>query len=345
METVLGVLALNDGDMIQFGKNCGRDGVLHEPVRCYIRFLQTSPSQAARSCTSRMHAFALDDDVLDCESDIISIDAETFHRSPQRESSLAPCSFIRPTQATVVDFSGDDNSEHRDSALAPSFKVNDQELPGMVHAPSSPCSDPEQESDDSESLISSLESERRFELFSPIPEHHDVVQVARQEQDLPDDGHEDTSTGPTLSEEAEATSEPDSAQQKRKLDEIGFDDHSATGPDEASQKSETGLSSDDGSSCDDSSSVSDASSSCTSTPDSPPTAKKRRIAVSEEHLQDDVGSPRQAWPRRKAIRALVAKAVYTTGILTVGFFAGSLFTFKSMMNAAAAANASGSGPQ
>lgn len=86
------------------------------------------------------------------------------------------------------------------------------------------------------------------------------------------------------------------------------------------------------------SSYSEASTACTSASGSPPPSKKRRTL---RHIPRSNPAPTPS--RGRLMKKLVLKTMYATSLLSIGFLGGSLFTFKSMLNAAAAANAAGSG--
>ncbi len=38
LQPVTGAMAIQDGDLIEFGKVCARSGLHYNPVRCYVRF-------------------------------------------------------------------------------------------------------------------------------------------------------------------------------------------------------------------------------------------------------------------------------------------------------------------
>ncbi|EST06439.1 Forkhead-associated (FHA) domain protein [Kalmanozyma brasiliensis GHG001] len=74
-----------------------------------------------------------------------------------------------------------------------------------------------------------------------------------------------------------------------------------------------------------------------------PNKKTRLSPVGQQQERVQPHNEDRTPNRARKVGNFVAKAVHTTSLLSVGFLAGSLFTFKSMMNAAATANAAGSG--
>lgn len=216
LDPVIGILPLHDGDLIQFGKTCSRTGVQHEPVRCYVRFVEPAPLSPAKT-SLKSQGFSVSDDLLDSECDLMSIDAETFHASSQRRSPFA--------QGMVVDLSGDDDDEIFESTPSRLFGVKSPGPPNTIMSPNFvsqvndgqalqtmqiySLSDSEAESFDSEgetnesdgedcseSDISDSESERSLDLFELVPWHEEVHEAAHERIELDIEAKEARTQGP-----------------------------------------------------------------------------------------------------------------------------------------------------
>ncbi|SOV08188.1 uncharacterized protein UDID_00792 [Ustilago sp. UG-2017a] len=390
--SVEGVYTLVPGDLIEFGKTCNRTDAQHHPVRCYVRFAPgKSISTSAQSSTypqvlaaaqKQARRYSLLDDSLDSESDIVSIDEATFTTIPSRPSSQltktspAPAGpvAIYPTQATIVDLSGDDNDEDIQSARPAAsdfdsedggdrmkehgvsvsesenlldsldlphvlWRQLDQELADVPAAPSHVAQEVcwPATSDDIASASSAGEAHDDEPIEKPAIADR-AVSSSEPISSTVDDGNKTLASPlstpapeslPTEPIQAVVTAEKEEGELhmplKRKMMLIDSDDEEREGSVFSSQAS----------------SLSSMSLTlCTSDSGSPSPSKKRRTTVRHDKERR---RPAESISPRSSIKTLITKAVYTTSLLSIGFLGGSFFTFKSMLNAAAAANAPGSG--
>lgn len=430
---VNGITKLRHGDLVQFGKTLSRESTHYYPVRCYVRFRDaTTPPSFSRvpaaapasvPAAKSSYSYGLDDATFD--SDVISIDAETFHKGVSPVTLSLPKAINSPTlkdavnprpfeQAEVevgssdseqscinVDSSDSDsdagtNHSHSDSESICSCSEcrstessgpgdvsgDDSDLPVRIDedddgvCASSGASASEGEEQDSSTMDSDQVDPAICILRAPTTNAHtdqtegsesptqesasiapasnstsstaESLLVAMEEEVKP-------ATAKDSSSEAEdkETPIPDAIVTADKKEEAQLtpsrkralespEDDCASTDDSTGDEDDNGTDSDK--SLEASSLASALSSPCTSisgTP-SPSPAKKRRISdVSQEGRRIQ---PRHR-SRGRSFRVFVGKALYTASLLSIGFFGGSLFTFKSMLNAAAAANAAGSDRQ
>ena len=382
---VSGVAPLQDGDLVEFGKICSRSDTTHFPVRCYVRFVTVNDSSepslgqaCPRMSSVEKKRFSLIDDPLDSESDVICIDA-TSH-----DSLASPRTATSSTPACVVDLTTDDDDREDEeslSSVSESESSNSDDDSNLSFSESDLSVDPfdlqhvswrheiqeaareqfelDQEACDARNegdrYMADYKAERDVVVDSPAtscgeetlvfesfkPDASPSVELAKHSPettalDVAESRAEDDSIQPSevIAQEpavaavvpildvtsVDPVAETEQFQtKKRKL-------HDTTDDDSVDILIESDLGS-----------SSDASSSCSSSP-----SLSKRMRTGRHHHANSV---RRATSRGRKVKAFLAKAVYATSLLSVGFLTGSLFTFKSMMNAAAAANAVGSGKQ
>lgn len=172
------------------------------------------------------------------------------------------------------------------------------------------------------------ESNLRSELSDLEPSSSDQVAEAAVESQRSAMASETPSEVSAISTLTSALS---SFAQKRKTQDAEFDIASSSDEAELASSSEA-----------ESCSSAGPSTPETSPSGSPSPTKRRRFSLGSRNVRHPEPP---AHSRIRRIGAFVGKATYTATLLSTGFLAGSLFTFKSMMNAAAAANASGLGKQ
>ncbi|SPO20180.1 uncharacterized protein UTRI_00572_B [Ustilago trichophora] len=409
LQPVEGILPLRHGDLIEFGKTCSRSNESYNPVRCYVRFLSAAPPSSSASLVPTK-PFSLIDDPLDSESDIVSIDADSFRASTSAplglQSTLDTLSSMQ-MQTDIVDLTSDDDEEPHSPPSDSSLESDGSELDGKDSDDSHFDSDLEESIDsfghrevlwcreieeasleraelDSEAIEARMQGEgylksyktrcgltadspntsinsetSNLEISNPDPSP--AINTSDTEQDFsgdisPTDDVKElanitrlaSSPPPIAAPLADLADKPDQSSttenpiipasvavdlpsvtdqdpaKKRKMDDV-----------QEAEPAEDMSESDSGSEAS-SSSASESLTSSVSTSSSPSPPKKRRIT----HLHHG-GDERRAPLRGRTIKKLVAKAMYATSLLSLGFLTGSLFTFKSMMNAAAAANAAG----
>lgn len=454
LHTLVGILPLRDGDLIQFGKGCSRSEASHHPVRCYVRFLPAPPfSSSLRQglvpptavAVKKAHPYSLLDDPLDSESDVVSIDAETFRAGsslPAIQSSLAPV-MLPSAQTTVVDLSADDDEDVPEMDSPLSASESDSDSGASNHG----------EHDKSD--FSDSASENGFDGFDfqHVPWHHEIKEAAGEKFELDSEAREAKLFGPQymeayqLSREKQVVSpgisthagsaqitdpllcktnaepvpkstqatvpqilSPEATRTIRVSEEVEplvSIDGQVVKPSSDSQNSPNSSSGQDpfttsladggvamqesraqepSIQADDVFQVAASESGANVDSDEPVLARKRKVHHVDDNRAEDFdgndtgsssghsvmsmrprtpgmsssGSPSPSKRRRntqpdqgcrglartssrgRKLGGFVAKAMYATGLLSVGFFTGSLFTFKSLMNAAAAANAAGS---
>ncbi|KAI3480957.1 hypothetical protein L1887_56910 [Cichorium endivia] len=429
---VISITKLKHGDLVQFGKTLSRGSTHYYPVRCYVRFRDapTPPSfskvsaaaPTSVSAAKSSYSYGLGDATID--SEIVSIDAETFHKGVSPVTPSLPKASNSPTlkdavnprhfeQAEVevgssdseqscinVDSSDSDseagtNHSHSDSENICSCSEchstessgpgdvsgDDSDLPVRIDedddgvCASSDASASEGEEQDSSTMDSDQVDPAICVLRAPSTNAHTDTEGSEspiQESAsiapawsstssnaesllVPMEGEVKPATAKDSSSEAEEKETPIadaivSADEKEEAQLTPSRKRALESPedDRASTDESTGDEDDNGTDSDKSfeaSSLASAlSSPCTSisgTP-SPPPAKKRRISDASHEDRRIQPRPRS---RGRSVRVFVGKALYTASLLSIGFFSGSLFTFKSMLNAAAAANAAGSDRQ
>ncbi|SPO21095.1 uncharacterized protein UTRI_00572 [Ustilago trichophora] len=404
---VEGVLPLRHGDLIEFGKTCTRSNASYNPVRCYVRLVSAAPPTLSASFVPTK-PFSLIDDPLDSESDIVSIDADSFRASAtgplDLQSTLATLSSM---QTDIVDLTSDDDEEPHSPPSESSLESDGSELngedsdDGHFDSHSEESFDPfdhremlwrreieevslERAELNSEAIEARMKGEgymksykTRCELTADSPNTSINSETSDLGNSKPDpspaintcDAEHDISGNASATNEehkelaniaklaspyppiaaptadlADKSEQPSPAEHSIVLTSVGVDMPSVT--DQAPTKkrkidaiqeaesAEDPGESDSGSVASSSSTTSESLSSSISTSSSLSPRKKSRIT-----LLHHGGDKRQAPLRGRTIKKLVAKAMYATSLLSVGFLTGSLFTFKSMMNAAAAANA------
>ncbi|SNX81831.1 uncharacterized protein MEPE_00536 [Melanopsichium pennsylvanicum] len=122
-----GAIPLRPGDLIEFGKTCVRTDSSYHPVRCYVRFVFASPGTGPSqpppfaTVTAAVKPFSLIDDPFDSESDIVSIDAETFRAGSVTQSSPQPSQDrLSAKQPVILSDSEDDVRDEAGSAFSSS---------------------------------------------------------------------------------------------------------------------------------------------------------------------------------------------------------------------------------
>lgn len=406
---VEGVLPLRHGDLIEFGKTCSRSNASYSPVRCYVRFVSAAPPSLSASFVPTK-PFSLIDDPLDSESEIVSIDADSFRASASAplglQSTLATLSSM---QTDIVDLTSDDDEEPRSPPSESSLESDGSELDGEdsddghFDSYSEESLDPfdhrevlwrreieeaslERAELDSEAIEARMQGERYMKSYktrcgltadSPNtsinnetsdldiskPDPSPAINASDAEHDFT--GNASATNGDhkelanitklasppppiaaPLSDLADKSEQPSTTEHPIIPTSVGVDLPSVTDQAPAKKRkldavqeaesAEDLSESDSGSIASSSSTTAESLTSSNSTSSSLSPHKKRRIT-----LLHHGGDKRRAPLRGRTIKKLVAKALYATSLLSVGFLTGSLFTFKSMMNAAAAANAAG----
>ncbi|CBQ67914.1 conserved hypothetical protein [Sporisorium reilianum SRZ2] len=406
-----GLLALEDGDLIEFGRDCHRSDNVYHPARCYLRLARPPAPAPSISPLARSGAFSVLDDVLDSDSDIVSITGDAFNRT-QIERTEAPVASAATAETPheVVDLTSDDderNDANDCDATFDSDAASDDERASVSDAAFSELGDGVHD-DIFDDTDSGSDLDDPFD-FTEVPWRHEILEVVCEREELQREALDAQRQGEAYMAGYKTTQMPDSPATSVEGDSSIFDVakarslsplvslpkqvetsaetsascavlDAATGPSDSTNDTQPKKveplvplplkrkldSEDTADATEEVSPVpsaaaptlsrkaspapreSDASitSFAASTPLPPSPSKKMRF--SNDKAQDDdtrAGrAPARATPSRaRKIRAIAAKTVQVTSLLSAGFLAGSLFTFKSMMNAAAAANAAGSG--
>ncbi|CDS02040.1 uncharacterized protein SPSC_02752 [Sporisorium scitamineum] len=419
-----GILALQDGDMIEFGRKCHLDDTIYHPVRCYLRLARQSAPTPSISQLARSGAFAVPDDALDSDSDIVSIRGDLlsrgqalaaqkqyFERTEAPEAPAAPAAPATPaamaeTPHEVVDLTSDDESNGTNDcgSTFESEQLEDEHASDSDEASSDVNDGLDADSFDDTDSGEDIEP---FD-FSTVPWRHEIDEVAREQLELQREALDARSQGkaymagyktaqmpdsPATSVEAEApildaakarsvsplvslpeqvessveapapndasdadigltvtaiTAQPKEAEplpstpKKRKLEAEDTADSPADATDERAETVSATvptLSLEASPTPDKTQGSNTFHSACASHSPSP----SKKIRFLNDQAQGDDTRGRRAPSRARKMQSIAAKTIQVTSLLSAGFLAGSLFTFKSMMNAAAAANAAGYG--
>ncbi|TKY90733.1 hypothetical protein EX895_000731 [Sporisorium graminicola] len=411
---VEGILTVQDGDLIEFGRECRRSDNVYHPVRCYLRVARQPDPTPSIAPFARSGAISVPDDVLDSDSDIVSITGDAFNRI-QVPAFTGGLSFHKGIDATVapvtptpmaetlrevVDLTSDDEA----IGASDGDGTFDSEVSEDEHAYDSDAAASEGHDGLGEEFFdddtdSGSDIDDPFD-FSTVPWRHEIHEVACEQEELRREALDARSQGeaymagyktaqtpdsPATSVEADspllgaakerslsplaslstqvesseveasaphdaafALEEPDNADhpgqvapvfsspQKRKLDTEEITDATV---ERAQTLTATVSAAVAPPTCGESPGTSTVVPAITSLATSP--SKKMRF--SDDKAQDDAAPADRAPSRARKIRTIAAKTIQVTSLLSAGFLAGSLFTFKSLMNAAAAANAAGHG--
>lgn len=354
---VEGIHVLRFGEMIEFGKECSRSDKMYYPVRCYLRpaaALALPPNSHPNSTTTTKSGTYCFTDVVDLASE----DETQSDDDPTDDlaQSLTFGAQVEPFEksSTILD-----NRDGSDSESGSDESVDSCNIYGIRWHHTIDEAASERVELDREA------AEARSQGDSYMSSYKSVL-----EPDSPA-----TSVGATSATIDEADGRaPPAALSKLLVDAVEGSPLTASDVDEPSPKHKTdtvdaagrgdGDGDGDGDGVDERRPATDlslalhASVSTNEMPEkaidfTPPTPaslpasslplpnKKRRLT----YLRRKGYKLRMNRPssRQRLVKTILARTFYATSLLSVGFLTGSLFTFKSLMNAAAASNAASSG--
>lgn len=323
-----GVLPLYIGDMIEFGRACSRSETTYFPVRCYVRpatgNIRPSSSSAVNPASLSFAHFV----------DLTSEDEVSDGDSVQELDTVANSTFETPSLEDVeIDISESDSDESTDPFDVPSVH--------WVHEVIEAAS--ELDSLERENLEAKMLGANYMSSYKATQECHSPATSVEAASPIPT-ASDNTSDVEKL-ERAEAENPQTCSPLKRKLDEeeavdsdavLGTASSAASSPLDSAVDPPSELSEP----TPDSSPLTSAAAESSSSLPSP--VKKRRLQLYLRKRGNVLTAVKPSMSRARQLKTIVAKAMYAGSLLSVGFLSGSLFTFKSLMNAAATANASAS---